>query len=275
MSLARPVRSLLGLLLLTSVAATATQAGVVTATFEDVNPGTDTYRNDFRPDNRFNTGGFTFNNSYNATWGVWSGFAVSSKIDNVFTGLNYERQYGAYAPQGASGTGAGGSATYGIAYNFSEGDALINLPDATDALSMDVTNTTYTAMSIVQGDAFARAFSRGDYLRLDILGYTGLNGSGGLVASKEFYLADYRGETPQVISDWTTIDLTSLAGAQSLAFRLTTTDVGIFGPNTPMYFAVDNVRATTRDAAVPEPGTLAAAGLGLIVLAVARRRLAA
>ncbi len=257
------------------LAAPAARAGVVTGTFEDVNPGVDTYRNDYRPTNQFDTGGFTLNNNYDPTWSVWSGFTVSSKIDNVFTGINYERQYGAYAPLGVNGTGAGGSATYGIAFNFSEGDALINLPDATDPLSIDVTNTTYVAMSVVQGDSFARAFVKGDYLRLDILGYTGLNGTGGLVGTREFYLADFRGDALQLVSDWTTVDLASLLGARSLAFRITTTDVGIFGPNTPTYFAVDNLRATTRDAVVPEPSTVVAAGLGLALLAIARRRRAA
>ena len=63
-----------------------TRAGVVTGTFEDQNPGPHTFNNDFQPTNSFTTGGFTLNNNFNATFNVWSGFSVSSEVDNAFGG---------------------------------------------------------------------------------------------------------------------------------------------------------------------------------------------
>ena len=42
-----------------------------------------------------------------------------------------------------------------MAYNFSQGDAIINLPSGVNPYSIDITNTTYTAQSITQGDQFA------------------------------------------------------------------------------------------------------------------------
>ncbi len=126
--------------------------------------------------------------------------------------------------------------------------------------SIDIANTTYTAQSIVQGDSFARAFHQGDYLKLDVLGFSGANGTGSQVGDVAFYLADFRGGTLQLLNNWATVNLSPLAGARSLEFALTSTDVGNFGMNTPATFAVDNLVGVT---AVPEPSVLFLSGVGL------------
>ena len=101
---------------------------------------------------------------------------------------------------------------------------------------------------------------------------SGANGTGTQVGDVPFYLADYRGSTLLLVSNWTTVSLTSLAGATSLAFSLTSTDVGEFGTNTPAYFAVDNIVGTT---AVPEPSSvvLCVIGVGSAGLYYLRRRI--
>ncbi len=193
-------------------------------------------------------------------------------VDNTFGGNDLSHQYGAYAPLGAKGTGAGGSATYGVAYNFSQGDALINLPSGVTPYSIDITNTTYTAQSITQGDTYARAFHQGDYFELNILGFSGLIGIGTQVGDVPFYLADYRGSTLLLVSNWTTVSLTSLAGAESLEFNFTSTDVGEFGMNTPAFFAVDNITGVT---VVPEPSSviICIIGVGSAGLCYLHRRM--
>ena len=72
------------------------RAGLVVGTFEDVNPGVDTYQNDF-PSDSFMTNGYTLNNSYDTTYGDWSGFAVSTMVDNQFGGTDYNHEYGTSA----------------------------------------------------------------------------------------------------------------------------------------------------------------------------------
>jgi hypothetical protein len=68
----------------------------------------------------------------------------------------------------------------------------------------------------------------------------------------EFYLADFRSADAgqdYVVQDWRTVDLKPLGDkVASLQFAMETTDLGDFGPNTPFYFALDdlNVRVGGR-----------------------------
>ena len=243
------------------------RAGLVVGTFEDVNPGVDTYQND--PGSTFMTNGFTLNNSYDPTYGDWSGFAVSSMVDNQFGGADYNHEYGAYAPLGANGTGSGGSATYGIAFNYNLGDAIINMPTGVSPVSIDITNTTYTAQAIVEGDGFATAFSPGSYFKLDIIGYSGLNGSGSVVGDVPFYLANYPvGGTLQLVSNWTTVDLTSLAGAKPGIQP----DLDRRRRIRHQHPDILRDRQHHRATAVPEPSTVLLFSIGLAGVSVAHRR---
>jgi hypothetical protein len=209
-------------------------------------------------------GGFTsrgarFNNSYNASFSVWSGWSYS-RVTNVTT-PGFTNQYAAYnLPAG----GGDGSPTYGVADDFSPGDATVQLPAGTRPVSARITNTTYAALSMKNGDQFAKKFggptgNDPDFFLLTIQGYNAL---GALTGTVNFYLADYRftdNSLDYVVSHWTTVDLTPLGPAARLAFGLTSSDVGPFGMNTPAYFALDNLAVT----AVPEPGAWALTGLAL------------
>ena len=60
------------------------------------------------------------------------------------------------------------------------------------------------------------------------------------------YLADYRATDPNddyLLDQWAEVDLSPLVGlgARTLAFRLTSSDNGFFGMNTPAYVAIDNL----------------------------------
>jgi len=111
---------------------------------------------------------------------------------------------------------------------------------------MYVNNSTYTYLSVRDGDAFAKKFggetgADPDFLMLTIKKY-----SGGAIDddSINFYLADYRfpqKEKDYIVKDWTYIDLTTLGEVDSLIMRLTSSDNGIFGMNTPAYVCIDEV----------------------------------
>ena len=120
-------------------------------------------------------------------------------------------------------------------------------------------------------------FGPGDYFLLDVKGYTGAEGTGKQVGEVDFYLANFLGSNSYIINTWQTLDLSSLAGAESLQFGLSSSDNDpIYGMNTPAYFAIDNL--VLGGNAVPEPGSLIMMALGLTGLgglAWKRRRAAA
>lgn len=227
------------------------------------------------------SGGFTsreafFNNQFTDFGGgftAWQGWSYSNTTDQTTVGPS--NQYAAYnLPSG----GGDGSTNYAMAFGFSPGEATIDLPSGFAPVSMAVTNSTWAALVMLGGDPFGFAKQFGgpsgndpDFFRLTI---TGLDSADAPVGSVEFYLADYRftdNAQDFVIDQFTPVDLTSLSGASRLSFALDSSDSGMFGINTPTYFAIDNLVLTP----VPEPGTLALLMWGLIGLggaAWSRRR---
>jgi hypothetical protein len=102
-----------------------------------------------------------------------------------------------------------------------------------------VTNSTYAALSMLNGDGVCKKFSTGDWFKLTI---TGIDNTGTVKGTKEFYLADFR--TPNsggVVTEWTKVDLTTLGAVQKLQFTLSSTDNGGWGMNTPAYFCLDDI----------------------------------
>ena len=241
------------------------------ATFEDLGVPAGAFLNNAGPDGKFVSGGDGFINSFDPTFQTWSGWATSSTTDTTTPG--FTNQYSAI-----TGSGAGGSPTYAVAFTFGPGadpfhpaGSVVDLAPGTSPASIDVTNTTYAYMSMLNGDSFAHKFGPGDFFLLDIKGYTGADGTGQAVGEVDFYLANFLGGNRSIISTWQPLDLTSLAGAASLRFGLRSSDNNPdFGMNTPAYFAIDNLRAVAITA-VPEASTLALTTLGLLGLIAIRR----
>ncbi|MFG0267262.1 MAG: DUF4465 domain-containing protein [Rhodopirellula sp. JB055] len=227
----------------------------------------------------FSADGVDFSNRYNDLYGSWRGFAVSNHTDTTTGG--YTNQFSAYA-----GSGSDLSDNYAVAFGYSNStpssvDTLtalpsIYLPEGEDAFSVDVTNTTYAALSMQNGDSIAKQFggtsgSDPDFLQLSIFGVDANNQI--LDTTIDVFLADYRFANSlddYILDDWLTIDLTSMSDARSLHFNLSSSDVGAYGMNTPGYFALDNLATVT---AVPEPSSLALiASVGVGVAFQRRRR---
>ncbi|WP_435007786.1 DUF4465 domain-containing protein [Tundrisphaera lichenicola] len=241
-------------------------------------------------DGSFRSGGASFVNRYDLTYGTWDGFAYSRVNDTTH---GFPNQFGAI-----TGTGHGGSGNYGVGFGA---DALTpNLADPTpfDPSSladlkalpnfslaagsmiegMYVTNTTYAYLSMTQGDAFGTTPFGGpsgndpDYLLLTAYGTTA---SGEILkTSVDFYLADYQSSDPgarYIVDDWRYMDLSGLKGATSIYFNISGSKNGLYGLNTPTFFALDDIRFST---AVPEPSSaiLCLSGLGLAGMILRSRR---
>ncbi len=238
------------------------------ATFEDVGLAPGSFTNNGGPSGFFVSGGNAFNNSFSPAFGgIWHGWAISTMTDTTTPG--FTNQYSAI-----TGCGANGSLTYAVAFPFAEApltdpfhpnDSFVNLAAGTKPVSVQVTNTTYDYFSMLNGDAFTHKFGSGDFFRLTITGYDGSNGTGGTIGEVDFYLADFQGTDHYIVNTWETVDLSSLAGAQSLRFGLQSSDNDpVFGMNTPAFFALDDLQV----APAPEPASwalfvAAAAGCGI------------
>lgn len=94
--------------------------------------------------------------------------------------------------------------------------------------------------AIKNGGVFsARQFTKQDTLALII---SGLNSDKQETRSITYYLA----VDGEMNSGWVQVPLTALGKTEGLSFRMTTTDMGDFGANTPMYFALDGLTVNTN-----------------------------
>jgi len=215
-----------------------------TADFEGFNLEANEFLNGDDGSGGFQSGNIFLPNSYTANYESWTGWAISSMTDATTEGFG--NQYSAI-----TGEGVEGSQTY--ATTFVLGESIIKMENEAAGGVVDgvyVTNGTYPFFSMLNGDQFAKRFGGEtgddpDFFLLTIKKY-----NDGVLSDEQidFYLADYRFEDNSqdyIIDEWTFIDLSILGNMDSLSFSLTSSDVGVYGVNTPSYFCIDNL--TTRD----------------------------
>jgi hypothetical protein len=182
--------------------------------------------------------GYFYNNfTASPSGGYWNGFAYSQKNDVVTEG--YTNQYAAI-----TGTDYSGNGIYAVG-NTAPG---IKFESPTVALSMMVTNSTYAALSMQNGDMFAKQFGGAtgddpDWFLLSIEGFNNETSAG----VTEFYLADYRftdNSQDYIVDTWTNVNLNFTSLVDSIAFSLSSSDNGTWGMNTPAYFCMDELYLT-------------------------------
>lgn len=208
--------------------------------------------------------GLSFELSYNAMWGSFSGFAVSSWTDNMTPG--WSNQYSAMPAMGADS-----SDQYGICFvsQWSNNRMFVDNPFGSQFLSLEVTNTAYAYYSMLNGDAFGKPFGADTAANGQIDGTNGEDwfiltiyalGADSLHTgdSVNVYLADYTfadDSLDYIVDEWISVDISALNVGQyayGLDFVLSSSDTsGGFGMNTPSYFAIDNVRLDLLES-VPE-----------------------
>jgi len=230
---------LLGLVLSVSL------IGQTTVDFESFGLAEGEFLNDSGNSGGFSAGNIFLPNSYNADFDAWCGWAISATTDIQTPG--FTNDLSAY-----TGEGYEGSTTYGVSFAGGTGAVMKLTGEAAGGLveSFYITNGTYAALSMLNGDGFAKKFGGEtgddpDYFLLTIKKY--LDGQLS-TDSVDFYLADYRFEDNSqdyIVEEWTYVDLTSLGNVDSLLFTMSSTDNGDFGMNTPAYFCIDNL--TTAD----------------------------
>lgn len=185
-----------------------------------------------------------FPRKYNLLYGGFmeKGFAVSNLTDITTSG--YTNQYSAI-------TGSG----------YNSGNYAVYYPDTTINLhgygldSLKITNTTYAALSMRDGDFSGKKFGSvndangnpdgtngDDYFRVWIIAN---NSQGEKLDSTVFYLADFRfanSSDDYIVNTWKNLAIPfNNISIYTLSFRFESSDNGTYGMNTPSYFAIDNL----------------------------------
>ncbi len=210
----------------------------------------------------FSTSSVSFQYKWDTGFGFWSGgFAYTNKYDSATAGFG--NTYGVKPLKGYNSSNM---------YVVAQANAILNLSaPSTTVDGFYITNTTYAFKSIRNGDAFSRKFgdttgtgsgttiaqgSYPDFFKVTVKGYK----NGTLKAdSVPFYLADYRSSNnalDYVVNNWQWVNTNILGEVDSLKFYMYTSDNGQFGPNTPLFFGMDNFTIKYSTAGVHELSAL-------------------
>jgi hypothetical protein len=227
--------------------AISTQAQFQTIDFEEFTlPSVDTFYNGADGAGQFISQDVVFNNVYEEfSWGAsWSGFAYSNMTDNTTAG--FSNQYSSFA-----GEGANGSENYAIYYAH---DTLEFPGIGAEFGNVAITNTSYAGISMRDGDMFAKEFGSPNNAAGEPDGTNGedffyvtfraWDEDWNYLDSVDIYLADFTSSDANdhyILEAWENFDLSALNGAKYLTFDFKSSDMGEFGINTPVYFAMDNL----------------------------------
>ena len=178
---------------------------------------------------------------YWSVWGFGGGFTYSNCTDITTQGFT---NLSAYPGKGQKGDSylISNTNSFTPAEITLQGGYLYNIKGAY------FTNASYTALSMLNGDSFAKKFGGADGTEPDwlLLTITGYDNNNNITGSKDIYLADYRSDDPSkdyILKDWQWMDLSSLGNVYKIAFSMSSSDNGGFGMNTPSYFCMDGLKA--------------------------------
>ena len=194
-------------------------------------------------------------------WGMgmsvdfWNGGIAISQWNDM-TSDEYTNQCSVYYKDEKTGYGGyKGSKTFAVATGFIN-DSPFGSGDARSSISFNdnttectfhhfwVTNSTYTALTMMNGDVFGNkifSYEDKDWFKLVITAYDKTGSPTG--ATVEFYLADFRtASSPGIITEWKMVDLTPLGNkVHTVKIDLQSSDTGVGGMNTPGYFCFDHL----------------------------------
>lgn len=183
----------------------------------------------------FVSGSYQFSNSYNTSYGSWSGFAYSNRTATDFSTITPD-QYNSVVGHGYDNSG-----NFAVAFNSGE-IKVLNSPLTGDSIrGLYITNSAYAANTILYATDkdYAHKFAKGDWLKITFTG----NHADGTEAKVDYYLADYRSAKEAdhyCLDTWQWVDLRPLGEVTSISFSLDGSDSGQWGLNTPAYFCLDN-----------------------------------
>jgi hypothetical protein len=179
-------------------------------------------------------------------YSFWSyGFSYSNHSDTITSGIS--NQYAA-----KTGIGFGGSAQYAVVYG--ENNTVKLQGDDNVIEGFYITNSTYAYNTMRDGDAFSKKFTADDkdFFLLTVYGYLDGNKKSDSI---NYYLADFTSGDPSksyIVNDWQWLSLRTLGRVDSVSFKLSSSDNGDWGMNTPAYFCMDNLISDKQTVSISE-----------------------
>ena len=171
-----------------------------------------------------------------ASWGMGEGFTYTSCTNDTLAGSsNLSAITKAGVKTNAYFTAYTGGLGYGVAAEISFKDSA-----AYNAKECYVTNCVSAYLAIKDQNpgpmGAVKKWTAQDKFTLTIKGFNGENETGTI----EFLLADGL----DIVNTWQQVDLTKLGKVTKIQFSLSSTDVGQWGINTPLYFCLDQLTVT-------------------------------
>lgn len=179
-------------------------------------------------------------NHYLTVWNTVEGFILSKNQDVTFHDPMYTHPYTVVGGGGVNGLGSPYIvATWATNEDPQNPSLTINRNNFEEfsPKTIIVNNTTYAYYTMKDGNDFCHAFRAGDWFKLTIHGID----SEGEEKCIDFMLADCTSTNhpeAEIVSSWTTVDLTPLGKVKKIYFTLSSSDSGQWGMNTPGYFAI-------------------------------------
>lgn len=191
---------------------------------------------------------------------TWMGFTVSNSNDNSDQidkeGGWLDNQWGTMAKGGADGQGTPFLVSfadhkpsekvlkYGEEVKIDRFSSVVEITDTANkykAKNVKLAISPWSYYGILNGDAYARKFVKGDYFAIHIYG---VSANKQLTTEKPVthYFVDFRNGINNISTNWQDVDLSALGEVKYLMFFLETTDVGDWGANTALYFTMDKLK---------------------------------
>lgn len=227
-----------------------------TVDFEDLQLSPDSYYDGSDLAGSFESGDFKFQTNYDTQYSMWTGFAYSNMTDVTTPG--FTNQFSAIP-----GKGAENSEIYAVFTSSFTGDTLW-FPDwgghntadyKTNLSGFSITNTTYAYLSMRDGDSFAKKFGSPlnaagdddgtegkDFFYVTFIAH---DKNDNVLEEFDVYLADFRdadASNHYILDTWKEIEHEFDEETAYLTFSFTSSDNGLYGMNTPGYFALDNLK---------------------------------
>ncbi len=189
------------------------------------------------------TPSFTFRH-YLSAYGTVEGFTLSRSTDTEWHEEMFLHAYTVLPAGGPEGKGTPFLVGYWSSFEGLDPHERSLTVARTDSKPftpgvVKVTNTCYVYYMLREGSDFSRPFAKGDWFKVTA---HGVPAQGGEETTTEFYLANC-GDDPMagIITTWEPWDLSPLGEVESLYFTLDSSDTGLWGMNTPAYFALSGM----------------------------------